>query len=96
MTTNYRYNVSYKNETGQNVLLADGREVLAIGDKSIKDFEKECSKKYPGWSSDLGGTPWGIIEIVAPGETVSHTFTGTHGWKPPVFDSDGLECLFAS
>jgi hypothetical protein len=55
MITEHKYTTEYTNTTDQVVMLADGREVLAVGAEEIKAVKQEISEKYPSWNEDLPG-----------------------------------------
>jgi hypothetical protein len=74
--TYYTYETRYTNETGERVLLADGIEVLAVGEDEIRQKMAEYSEK--GWVQDMSLSPWGVLEEVEPGQTVEHKMTAVH------------------
>jgi hypothetical protein len=83
MITNHTYKTEYTNETSEVVMLANGHEILAVGEAEIKQVSQAIAQKYPWWNDDLGSTPWSLIEYVKPGETVQHTWHAMHTWTSP-------------
>jgi hypothetical protein len=78
----YRITYTYTNETTEAVLLADGHEVIAVGAENVARKEREIQ--------DVGNSPWGLIQIVNPGETVSSTTlknTESMNFDMPSFDN---------